>query len=164
MVGGVGRIPPPVAAAAEHGGGYALADSGDGGEQHAARLEHFVQRGDRGGVIEYLEERLNAENAIEEVSRSGGGLREVEGNGALFVALVDVDDVATLDAAAAQETRVFVVANFGHAAANEFGVGGQKVLDVIAVDRFAVVEAEIRAVRLETAEDGPVGDSVQDDR
>jgi len=120
-----------------------------------------VERVNRGNVIVNLKQGLYAEDAIEEMFGRGSRLGQVERDGARRIALVDIENIALLDALAAKNAGIFIAANFSHSAADGLGVVGKESLDVVAVDAPAVVKSKGGAIGMEAAQDGPVPDAIE---
>jgi hypothetical protein len=100
----------------------------------------------RADVVEELE-RLRHDHAVEGIRRDVRRVGEIADEGRARIRIVDVEDVSLRHAAFAEDARVIVVFDLEHVSADIVRVRAQELLDVIAIDRPAAIEAVLRAER-----------------
>jgi hypothetical protein len=119
-------------------------DDGDRAEQRAARLEDSMSMSD--GCLQVVDvlERLREDEAVEAARRHGVGGSEIADDRRVRVATINVEDVAPVDGGS-ETYGVVAVHHFEDTAANRGALGGEELLDVVAVDRYAAVASVVVA-------------------
>jgi hypothetical protein len=96
-------------------------------------------------VVDVLQ-RLREDEAVEAAARQGIGGGEIGDDSCVRVARFDVEDIAAVDGDS-ETDGVIAVQHFEDAAADRLSLGGEKLLDVVAVDRRAAVVSVVVAQR-----------------
>src|SRR5262249_31412551 len=139
---------PPILAPPRHVVATDRADAGEGCMHHSARLQCAV-RGDHRSLyfINYLQ-CLRQDYAIKLVLRDTGSGDEIADEGGSGVAGRGMQYFGANHPAAAEFAGIFRIGDFKDAPANIVSPLGQKLLDVVTIDRLAAIEAKDVADRL----------------
>ena len=136
---------PPVVAPLVHVPTAHLADAGHGAEDDPARFEDAMQGPHRCLDVVNEHERLRENDAIKVFIRDLRRVRQVADNGRLRVALFDVHDMTGGEASRPEHAGVGIFAELQHPAADVVPMLGEKMLDVVSIDRSAPIKSEIAA-------------------
>src|SRR5215210_4081408 len=126
--------------------------AGEGGQQGPARLEDALKRPNGGAYVVDEMQRLRADDAIEDVRWYILSTGEVSDDGRPPVSRVHVEHVADRHAVAAVFSGKGGVFDLQHPPSNVLSLAGEKILDVVAINRPPPIQTELAADRSQPPE------------